>query len=561
VLPPTHRVGLFELPVFVVSVRSLRRLLLCAVALVMPALAYAQTPPSIDAGAIQNQTGQQRRQLEQQLDPASQDGDAVTAPAAAAAPAVAPGGPTFVLTTVEFNESAFLSPQELAAIAAPFVGRPIDFSGIQALINAVNTRYAEMGIVTASASLPEQEIDSGVLKIELVEGRVGAVNLEGATRSASYVRERVRLSPGTVIDVPDLGARIATVNRTGDLRLRTILQPGTDFGLTDVTLSVTEPPRNTLSFFTDNFGAPNVGRYQIGGLFQHYGLLGLDDRLKVYGVWSEGNLAGNASYTFGFAPTGARIGLSYSRGAIRIVDGPFAPLSVNGQSEGGGVSLAQPVYGNSNWLALFNLGGTVSHSSTVQSGITVTDNLTWKGTAGLTLGYYGSRFALSVSPYYAFAHTDIRATGATANVHFFGGSASVTAVLPGDFVLQGEGSWQVGSQLLVTGDQLFQIGGPTTIRGYDPNAAAGGSGYYGSLELHKNLSAFVEGLDVFAFVDHGAVYSTAPARVGLTAVGAGFTYSYRDRISLELTGGFPVGERLPGHPDFALFGRVIVKAF
>lgn len=544
----------------VVHARALRGVLLCSALFLLPTFAHAQTPP-IDAGAIQTQTGEQRRQLERRLAPAAEPADPITAPVREIVPEVPPGGPKFVLTRVEFNESAFLSPEELAALAKPYVGRPIDFSGIQALINAVNARYGELGIVTASASLPEQEIDGGVLRIELVEGRVGAVNLEGAVRTASYVRQRVKLAPGTVVDVPDLGGRIATVNRTGELRLRTILQPGTEFGLTDVTLSVTEPPRNTFSLFADNFGAPNVGRYQIGGLFQHYGLLGLDDRLKVYGVWSEGNLAGNASYTFGFAPTGGRIGLSYSRGAIRIIDGPFAPLGVTGQSQGGGISLAQPVFGNSNWLTLLNLGGTVSHSSTVQSGITVTDNLTWKGTAGFTVGYYGSRFAFSVTPYYAYAHTDIRATGAAADVHFFGGSASLTAVLPGDFVLQGEGSWQFGSQLLVTGDQLFQIGGPTTIRGYDPNAAAGGSGYYGSLELHKNLSAFVEGLDLFAFVDHGAVYSTAPARVGLTSVGAGFTYSFKDRVSLEVTGGFPVGERLPGHPDFALFGRLIVKAF
>ena len=540
------------------GVAFVRRMVLVAAVVSFTTAASAQSTP--DAGAIQGQNDLQREDLEDNA-PRPGDDDSVTAPAREAPPEIPSGGPTFTLTRVDFDKSEFLSDAELAAIAAPFVGRAIDFSGIQALINAVNARYSELGIVTASASLPEQELTGGVLRIELIEGRVGTVRLEGATRSSDYVSRRIRLEPGTVVDVPKLGRRVATFNRTSEARVQTVLQPGTEFGMTDLTLSVTEPQRNSLEIFTDNFGTPNVGRYQLGGLFQHYGLLGLDDRLKLYGVYSEGNLAGNASYTFGFAPTGGRIGLSYSRSAIRIVDGPFEPLDVKGGSQGGGINFVQPLYGDATWLLLANAGGTVTNSVTTQSGLELTNNLTWKGTAGVTLGYYGSRVAFSVSPYYAYAHTDMRVVGDSEQVHFFAGSASLTAILPGELVLKGNGSWQVASQLLVTGDQLFQIGGPTTIRGYDSGAVSGGTGYYGSLELHRDLSPVMEGLDVFGFVDHGAVFSTAPRQVSLTALGAGLTYTYRNRVTFELTAGIPVGDKLPGQPELAVFGRIIVKAF
>lgn len=535
--------------------------LLAASAIPSPASAQ-QAAPGADAGALQSEAGRLRQDLEDRLEPRPlEDGDAVTAPPREEAPGVPSGGPTFVLTRVAFNASHFLTQAELAAIVAPFVGRAVDFAGIQAILNAVNARYAQMGIVTASATLPEQELEGGVLRVELVEGRVGDVAVEGAATAAGYVRSRVRLERNAVVDVSRLSGRIAAQNRVGEARIRTALQPGAEFGQTDVLLSVTEPKRNLLDVFADNFGSPSTGRYQAGALFQHYGMLGADDRLKLYGVYSAGNLAGNASYTFGFAPTGARLGLSYSYSQMRIIDGAFVDLGVAGHSHGGGVNLVQPVVSSANWLALVNLGANVNRSITRQGGVTVTDNITLKPSAGVSFNYYGPKLAVSFAPSYALGRTALGVTGNTELVHFFNGNAALTGLLPGDFVVRGFGAWQVASKPLVTGDQLFQIGGPTTVRGYEGNAAAGGSGYYANLELHRSFSGAFGEIDLFAFVDHGAVFSTSPARVSLTAVGLGASYSYRDRITLELTGGVPVGERLPGQPDFAIFGRIIGRLF
>ncbi|MBX3530643.1 MAG: ShlB/FhaC/HecB family hemolysin secretion/activation protein [Rhizobiaceae bacterium] len=525
--------------------------------------AHAQQPPAgVDAGSLQGEADRVQQDLEDRVQPKPRDeADSVTGPPREAPPQIPGGGPTFLLTRVAFSESYFFTQEQLATIAAPFVGRTLDFAGIQALINAVNEQYAERGIITASATLPEQDLEGGVLRIELIEGRVGQVSVEGAARSADYVRSRVKLEPGTVVDVPRLGARVAAQNRTGEARVRTVLEPGTEFGRTDVTLSVTEPKRNVLDLFADNFGSPTTGRWQGGALFQHYGLLGVDDRFKLYGTYSGGNIAASASYTFGVTPSGGRLGLSYSYSRMRIIDGPFAGLDVGGGSQGGGANFAQPVFSNSDWLMLLNLGVNASTSATNQGGVPVTDNFTFKPSAGFTLNYYHPKLAVSFAPAYSYARTDMRVTGGLEQVHLFHGSLSATAVLPGELVLQGYGAWQVASQLLVPGDQLFQIGGPTSIRGYDANAAAGGSGYFANLELHKGFSGAFGDIDLFTFVDHGMVFSTSPAQVSLTAVGLGASYSYNGRITLEVTAGAPVGTRLPGQPDFAVFGRVIGRVF
>jgi hemolysin activation/secretion protein len=524
--------------------------------------AAAQQPPaSVDAGALQSEADRIQQDLEDRVDPRPGEADGVTGPPREPPPVVPGGGPTFLLTRVEFTESYFFTPEELAAIAAPFVNRTLDFAGIQALINAINERYAARGIITASASLPEQELEGGVLKIELIEGRVGNVALEGANRAADYVRSRIKLVPDTVVDVPRLGARVATQNRTGEAQVRTVLQPGAEFGKTDVTLSVTEPKRNVLDLFADNYGSPSTGRYQGGLLFQHYGLLEIDDRFKLYATASAGNWAGSASYTFGVTPSGGRLGLSYSHSQMRIIDGPFAGLDVTGSSQTGGFNYAQPVFSTTEWLMLLNLGASAGTSRTDQAGVPVTDNFTAQPTAGFTLNYYGPKLAVSFAPSYTYARTNLHTTGGLAQVHLFEGTLAGTAVLPGDLVLQGYGAWQVASQLLVPGDQLFQIGGPTSVRGFDANAAAGGSGYFANLELHKGFSGAFGDVDIFAFVDHGMVFSTSPAQVSLTAAGLGASYSYNGRITLELTAGVPIGARLPGQPDYSIYWRIIGRVF
>ena len=146
--------------------------------------------------------------------------------------------------------------------------------------------------------------------------------------------------------MPQLTADVTWFNRTNDVQIRALLQPGTDFGLTDLQFAVTEPPRNTLQFFTDNQGVKTTGRYQAGVYYKLHGLAGFDDRLTFYGTKSDGNLNGNVSYNVPVNPWGGRVGVSYTQGKIKIVDGPVPPLDVTGKSDQVAVNFAQPVFVN-----------------------------------------------------------------------------------------------------------------------------------------------------------------------------------------------------------------------
>ncbi|WP_339445056.1 DDE-type integrase/transposase/recombinase, partial [Pseudomonas hunanensis] len=84
---------------------------------------------------------------------------------------------------------------------------------------------------------------------------------------------------GEVLDVPQLNRDVIWFNRTNDVQIKALLQPGTSFGLTDLQFAVIEPPVDTLQLFTDNQGADNTGRWQGGAFYKRHGLFGVDDRL------------------------------------------------------------------------------------------------------------------------------------------------------------------------------------------------------------------------------------------------------------------------------------------
>lgn len=524
-------------------------------------------PPSVagqvDPGAIARQTRQtQGAAAAQPAVPGSET------PGIAATPApppivFPPGGATLVLQRVDFTPSTLLPQADLDAIAASVVGRSVDLAAIQGVANAVNALYAERGFVTASAILPPQDLGSGVLKVQLIEGKVGAVTFgDRRTLREGFVAAAVPLEPGTVVDAPDLRRDVDRFNRTSTAQIQASLQPGAGFGLTDINLAVTEPRRNTLQIFADNLGVESVGEYELGGLYQNYGLLGLDDRLTAYGLYAEGNLLGNAAYNLAVSPYGTRAGISYSRSAIRIVNGPFADLDIDGTSQTGSLNLSQPLYNGGPVLLLGNLAGSLSSSSTEQLDVKVTDDETRRATVGLSASYFGQIFSLTLSPSVSFAEADLRLTDETLNYTVYQMTGQASLRLDDLTLLTTRGALQVASDELLPGSDLFQIGGPATVRGYPSSAAAGDAGFYLNVEVYHSLARFVPGLEAFAFVDHGAVYSEFPSRVMLTSAGLGVNYNWNDRLRGELSFGVPLKrDAVPDQGDGAIYARIVATIF
>jgi hemolysin activation/secretion protein len=341
--------------------------------------------------------------------------------------------------------------------------------------------------------------------------------------------------------------------------MRALLQPGTDFGLTDLQMAVTEPPVNTLQFFYDNQGVQTTGRNEGGVFYKMHGFAGFDDRLTVYGVKAKGNLNGNVAYNFPITPWGGRFGLSYTSGQIKIVEGQLSTLNFKGRSNQAALNFAQPLFINDMWLIQANAAYAYGNSISESAAVAVSMSRYSKNTGGLSATISGADYAATVSPSYNSINWHDQILGGERSFNTFTGSTNANYRFPAAFSATFLGSWQYTTEKLLPGDQLFSVGGPTTVRGYPTNAAAGDNGYYFNAEFHRDMSDIVKGLDLFAFTDSGMVFSTSPSRTQLDSSGAGVSWTPIPALTFEGSVGFPWRVVVTDQPRQQLYGRVTLR--
>lgn len=516
--------------------------------------------PQINPGQIEGDVERQRRRLELREQVPRQQGPAVVGPQRPPPITIPGGGDRFLLRKVVFEPSKFITPEELNAIAAKYVGKQVDIAALQNLLTDINEIYSQRGIVTAIATLPEQTADGGVVKIKLTEGRLQNTVVQGNKQTSErYIRGVINPPAGEVLDVPKLNRDIVWFNRTNDVQIRALLQPGTDFGLTDLQLAVTEPPIDTWQIFVDNQGVQTTGRYQVGTFYKRHGLLGIDDRLTFYGVRSEGNLNGNIAYNIPFNPWGGRVGVSYNEGKIKIIKGPSAPLDVSGKSNQFSANLSQPVYATDAWLLQAIGGYTRGNTDSDLAEVRVIDDHYNKYTGGLSLVASGTQYSVTFSPSFNAIDWYDNILGRERNFNTATGSLVGFGYLPASFNIVALASWQYTWEKLLPGDQLFTIGGPTTVRGYPTNTVAGDSGYYYNFEFHRNMSDIIKGLDLFAFIDGGSVYSTAPKSTQLNSSGVGMSLTPHPAFTFETSVGIPWHTVIVDQRRYQWYGRITMR--
>ncbi len=527
--------GYGQVPVF-----SLSLLLLLAA----PSAAQAQTqaaPP--DAGVISSQTlNQQRRALEEAPAP-QEDEAAVTGTREESASPMPDSAVRFELRAVEFDPSEFLTSDELAGVAEPYVGTEVGFPDLNAIAQGVNALYDQLGLVTARAVLLPQTIEGGTVRISLIEGAVGAVEVDTADQlSAEEAIRRSGLEAGEILDTRKLERRLSLINRTNPVQIRAGLKPGEQFGLTDIQLAVVAPEANLLQVFADNHGFDTVGQWQGGGYYRRTGLIGASDRLSAYVAASEGALSGTVAYDAAILGPTTRLGLSYGRSRSEIVNGPFAVVGSVGKTENVALNYSQPIASSSTELLLASLTAGTSNTRNFASGVFVNAVRTNKAGAGLSYSYLAPGFSVQANVNTLIARASLIGNADKTTFGVFSGTVFAEKRLDATFGIRGFAGWQATSSNGVPGDILFQIGGASTVRGYEQSALSGDGGYYLNAEVDAKVA---DGFNLFAFADHGRIFTQRVQEKTITAVGAGLSLSLLKHLSIRATGGLPL-RRLAG---------------
>ncbi|HZK99481.1 MAG TPA: ShlB/FhaC/HecB family hemolysin secretion/activation protein, partial [Caulobacteraceae bacterium] len=151
----------------------------------------------------------------------------------------------------------------------PFLGRPLSRKLISDIEARIVRAFRRRGHPFVEVSAPEQELTGGLLRLRVVEFRLGKIAVAGAkTREAARIARGVRARPGQPIDAHELEQDRDWLNRNPFRAVEIALTPGAGLGETDIDLKVTatRPWRLFGGYQTSDSLATGGDRYFVGAL-------------------------------------------------------------------------------------------------------------------------------------------------------------------------------------------------------------------------------------------------------------------------------------------------------
>ncbi|MDZ8264433.1 CHAT domain-containing protein [Nostoc sp. ChiQUE01b] len=108
---------------------------------------------------------------------------------------------TIIVERFEVVGSTVFSAEELAKATAEFTKRPISITEVYQASSKITDLYVQNGYITSGAYIPPQTIQSGVIKIQVVEGKLEDIKITGTRRiNPSYIRGRLSVATSQALN-------------------------------------------------------------------------------------------------------------------------------------------------------------------------------------------------------------------------------------------------------------------------------------------------------------------------------------------------------------------------
>ncbi|CNH33120.1 putative surface-exposed protein [Yersinia thracica] len=487
----------------------------------------------------------------------------------------------------------------LQAVVAPWLGRSLTFSDLQAMTLAVTRFYRRQGWVAAQAILPPQTVHDGIVIVRVVAGRLDKPEVNNQSRlntdfvvavieSNSCSKKVVfwgnKNCAASPVELSRLERAAFILNEIPGVDAALALKPGTQSGMTRIYADIT-PSQNAMGYIgADNQGNDYSGhnRLLVGGTLNN--MTGWGDQLRADLILSSSAdvFNGLLDYNFPINTYGTRAAFNYSH-LDYTLKGPFAILDASGNSNTWGMDLRHPWIRNSAARIDVNTGyyqGRMRDSLimlpeqkrnldagelgingrfTASRGLSNFNLLTTAGHLSLD-----DEFSQSINSLTNISGTFARFNYRVGHDQGFGPNFSFFNQFTG----------QMASKNLDSSQKLL-FGGPLAVRAYGIGEGAVDKGTIFTTELRAywqpSLPAWAEAgnqITFAAFFDQGwGSYYRQPVEgltgnnINLSGIGAYITLSRTADYSLNLAWAHRTGQAVTPQPDNDQFWLSAYKMF
>lgn len=419
---------------------------------------------------------------------------------------------------VHISGRSALPQSTFAEIADRYIGQSVDKAGLQELAHAIASEARSKGFIFASAAIPAQAVDMGIVQVDLNEGDVDEVRITGTkNRRVHSILNRLVGKGAQRSDVER--AILIAGDVPGIIIQKTHYVREAGRGVLIITVSENHSSGQAR---LDNYGTDSTGPLRARLGLELNGLLTSDDSVTV-------NIIGNpvapkelvyvsAQYSVGLGNSGTKASLSAGSG--RTEPGGRRPgfESIGRSSYLSAAVIAPVIRSNAaNFYVSAELTYLVVDQNYIAFGQENDDIVTFTASAWGNVRVAGGRASAGVAItqglgiFGATERNDPLSSRFDASGQFTKLNSWVnwTGGLGRDFSLRLALNAQIASQPLLA-SQTIGVGGPAFGRGYDFSERVGDNGVLGSAEVRRNFNKplpFVNWAQVYGFVDGGYVYT------------------------------------------------------
>lgn len=274
-----------------------------------------------------------------------------------------PDGQTvqLVVQAFTFSGNQRYSSTELSALLSTFTGREIGMVELNQAAKIITDFYRKHGYFLAQAYLPAQDIQGQTVEIAILEGRLGALNIQDTERlDAAWMREMLtyQLHPADTVSEDNLVRNVSIVNALPAVRASAQLNPGEAVGTTDAEISLQPLPRWGAYLAANTYGNRFTGREVVLAGASLNNLAGMGDQLvlNLKNSKNDGQRGLQLAYFTPVHASGTLLNLGYQYVDYQL-GGALKPLKASGDSQYFNVGVDQPLIRNSHYGLVARAGG------------------------------------------------------------------------------------------------------------------------------------------------------------------------------------------------------------
>ena len=459
----------------------------------------------------------------------------------------------FGVTDIQVIGSTLFDDATLNEIVDPYENREVTLGDLQEAADAITQLYLNDGFITSRAVIGSQRIVDGVVQIQVIEGELEEIQVEGTDTLQRYVRNRVAMGGTRPLNQASLEDQLRLLRADPLFEdVEASLRAGSGVGQSRLIVRVTEANTISGSIFSDNYSPPAVGDVRFGARLEFRNLLGLGGTL--FSSASVTNTEGSNVYELGYQvpinPMNGTLLFRFAPNDFRITDPeqPAFSLGTEGSTDIYEVSIRQPLVRTPRDEFALSLGYRHRNGSTLIGGIITNDSRIDVFSFGQDYVHRDVNGAWALQSQFRVGEerSDLDGGG---DEDFFSWLGQVQRVqrLGTDHLLIMQGSLQLSPDTLPGSEQFF-VGGGLSVRGYDQNQRFGDNGLRFSIEDQITVVRDEAGLAFFQvspFLEGGYIWNNDDSTSVtdnnfILGTGVGFLFNPTEKLSARVDLAYPL---------------------